>query len=113
MTAPLATDRGPAAKIALRGLRKSFGAKVVLDGLDLEIAEGESVAIIGGSGTGKSVLLKHIIGLVKPDAGTVEIEGVDLATLSNRDLTRFRRDLCRLWRFRQPDGDEWRVTRCT
>jgi phospholipid/cholesterol/gamma-HCH transport system ATP-binding protein len=89
-THPPETARG-GPKIALRGLRKSFGSKVVLDGLDLDIAEGESVAIIGGSGTGKSVLLKHIIGLVKPDAGTVRIDGVDLATLGNRELTRFRR----------------------
>jgi phospholipid/cholesterol/gamma-HCH transport system ATP-binding protein len=79
------------AKIRLRGVRKSFGAKVVLDGVDLDVASGESVAIIGGSGTGKSVLLKHVIGLIEPDAGTVEIDGVDLARLGAREITTFRR----------------------
>jgi phospholipid/cholesterol/gamma-HCH transport system ATP-binding protein len=78
-------------KIRLRQVSKSFGAKVVLDRLDLTVEAGESIAIIGGSGTGKSVLLKHLIGLVRPDSGTVEIDGVDLATLGNRDLTHFRR----------------------
>ena len=79
------------AKISLRGLKKSFGPKVVLDGLDLDIQEGESMVIIGGSGTGKSVLLKHIIGLLKPDAGTVVVDGVAIETLGNREITEFRR----------------------
>jgi phospholipid/cholesterol/gamma-HCH transport system ATP-binding protein len=61
-------------QIALRGVHKSFGPKVVLDGADLEVRDGESVVVIGGSGTGKSVLLKHIIGLLRPDSGTVEID---------------------------------------
>jgi len=81
----------PTAKISLRGLKKSFGPKVVLDGLDLDIQEGESMVIIGGSGTGKSVLLKHIIGLLKPDAGTVIVDGVAIETLGNREITEFRR----------------------
>ena len=79
------------AKIVLRGVSKSFGPKVVLDGCDLEIAEGESVVIIGGSGTGKSVLLKHIIGLLKPDAGSVRVDGVDLTSLDHHEITQFRR----------------------
>ncbi len=78
-------------KIRIRGLRKSFGRKVVLDGLDLEVAAGESVVIIGGSGTGKSVLLKHVIGLLVPDAGTVEVDGQQPAKLGNREITEFRR----------------------
>ena len=78
-------------KISLRGLKKAFGPKVVLDGLDLDIQEGESMVIIGGSGTGKSVLLKHIIGLLKPDAGTVLVDGVAIETLGNREITEFRR----------------------
>ncbi len=77
--------------IRVRGVRKSFGDLVVLDGLDLDVARGESVVVIGGSGSGKSVMLKHIIGLLRPDAGTVEVDGVDLSTLSHRRLTRFRR----------------------
>jgi phospholipid/cholesterol/gamma-HCH transport system ATP-binding protein len=80
-----------ATKIRLRGVRKAFAGKVVLDGLDLEVAEGESLVIIGGSGTGKSVLLKHVIGLLKPDAGTVEVDGVRLHDLDYREITEFRR----------------------
>src|SRR4029079_9649410 len=79
------------AKIVLRGVSKSFGPKVVLDACDLEIAEGESVVIIGGSGTGKSVLLKHIIGLLKPDSGSVRVDGIDIASLDHREITTFRR----------------------
>jgi len=78
-------------KIRIRGLHKSFGKKVVLDGLDLEVGAGESVVIIGGSGSGKSVLLKHVIGLLLPDAGTVEVDGMQPARLGNREITEFRR----------------------
>ncbi|MEZ5331954.1 MAG: ABC transporter ATP-binding protein [Thermoanaerobaculia bacterium] len=78
-------------KIVLEDVHKSFGSKVVLDGIDLEIREGESLAVIGGSGTGKSVLLKHVIGLLRPDSGRVEVDGVDLAGLSYREIARFRR----------------------
>ncbi len=85
------TQTSPTAKISLRDLHKSFGPKVVLDGLDLDVQEGESIVIIGGSGTGKSVLLKHIIGLLKPDSGTVLVDGVAVETLGNRDITDFRR----------------------
>ncbi len=69
-------------KIKLSGVSKSFGSKNVLSGVDLEIFPGESVVIIGGSGTGKSVTLKCILGLLTPDAGRVEIDGVDLAAAS-------------------------------
>ena len=79
------------AKIRLHALVKSFGAKRVLDGLDLQVAPAESLVILGGSGSGKSVLLKHIIGLLRPDSGTVEVDGTDLNALDNRELTRFRR----------------------
>ncbi len=78
-------------QIAIRGLKKSFGPKVVLDGVDLDIAAGESLVVIGASGTGKSVLLKHIVGLMKPDAGSVEVDGVEIAKLGYRELTDFRR----------------------
>jgi phospholipid/cholesterol/gamma-HCH transport system ATP-binding protein len=78
-------------KIRLRGVSKAFGAKVVLDAIDLDVEEGESLVIIGASGSGKSVLLKHIIGLLQPDAGTVEVDGVDLTTLDYRTITGFRR----------------------
>jgi len=78
-------------KIRLVELSKRFGANVVLDGLSLEIPEGESVVLVGPSGTGKSVLLKHIIGLIRPDGGEVIIDGTDLWSLSERDLNVFRR----------------------
>jgi len=73
-------------------VRKGFGSKVVLDGLDLAVAKGESLVILGKSGTGKSVLLKHMIGLLEPDAGTVEVEGEDFwaASRSRRDEMRRR-----------------------
>ena len=63
----------------MRGLCKRFGDKVVLDGVDLDVMPGTSVVIIGGSGSGKSVLLKCILGLIEPDAGTIAIDGVVLA----------------------------------
>ena len=59
----------PPVKIRIRDLHKRFGAKQVLDGVELDVAEGESVVVIGGSGTGKSVLLKCVLGLLEPDRG--------------------------------------------
>ena len=67
-------------KIRVQGLKKHFGSKKVLDGIDLEIGAGTGLVVIGGSGTGKSVLLKSILGLIKPDAGRIEIDGVDVLT---------------------------------
>lgn len=72
----------PTAKISIRGLRKSFGAKEVLNGVDLDIDAGESLVIIGGSGTGKSVLLKCVLGLIQPDSGEILIDGVNILKLS-------------------------------
>jgi phospholipid/cholesterol/gamma-HCH transport system ATP-binding protein len=68
-------------KIRLRGLTKSFGDKVVLDGIDLDIMPHTSMVVIGGSGSGKSVLLKCILGLLEPDDGTIEIDGRDILRL--------------------------------
>lgn len=62
-------------KIRIRGLCKAFGEKVVLDHLDLDVAAGRSLVVIGGSGSGKSVLIKCILGLIEPEAGTIEIDG--------------------------------------
>jgi phospholipid/cholesterol/gamma-HCH transport system ATP-binding protein len=81
----------PPVKIRLREVTRSFAGKVVLDALDFDVREGESMVVLGGSGTGKSVLLKHIIGLLRPDRGRVEVDGRDLATLAGRELTEFRR----------------------
>ena len=71
-------------KIRIRGLKKSFGAKNVLDGVDLDVMPGTSMVVIGGSGTGKSVLLKSILGLVEPDAGSIEIDGSDVLRMTRR-----------------------------
>ena len=76
-------------KISLRGVSKAFGPKEVLRGVDLDIARGESVVVIGGSGTGKSVLIKSILGIIEADAdaGTIAIDGVDVTQMrgSERD----------------------------
>jgi phospholipid/cholesterol/gamma-HCH transport system ATP-binding protein len=77
-----------APKISVRGLRKSFGRNRVLDGLDIDCARGESIVIIGGSGTGKSVLIKCILGLLRPDAGSVAIDGIETARLRRADRER-------------------------
>jgi phospholipid/cholesterol/gamma-HCH transport system ATP-binding protein len=65
-------------KIRIRELYKRFGAKQVLNGVDLDVAEGESVVVIGGSGTGKSVLLKCVLGLLEPDRGSIQIDGEEV-----------------------------------
>ncbi len=72
--------------IEARALRKSFGPQTVLDGVNLRIESGESVVIIGRSGGGKSILLKHLIGLMQPDAGEVLIDGESLKGLNERRL---------------------------
>jgi phospholipid/cholesterol/gamma-HCH transport system ATP-binding protein len=72
-------------KIRMRGVCKAFGPKVVLNGIDLDVADGESVVIIGGSGTGKSVLLKCILGIIQPDSGLIEIDGVDVSGLNSAE----------------------------
>ena len=77
--------------IEVSQLHKSFGQQQVLCGVDLQIDEGESIVIIGGSGCGKSVLLRHIIGLVQPDKGDVKIDGQGIANLSERELIKVRR----------------------
>ena len=68
-------------KIRIRDLHKRFGAKQVLHGIDLDVAEGESVVVIGGSGTGKSVLLKCVLGLLQPDRGSILIDGQEVVGL--------------------------------
>jgi phospholipid/cholesterol/gamma-HCH transport system ATP-binding protein len=81
------------ALIELRNLKKRFGSLVVLDGVSLSIPERQSLVIIGASGTGKSVLLKHIVGLLKPDAGEVWYDGKRIDTLGERDLDPIRKQL--------------------
>ena len=72
-------------KIKISGLKKSFGKKVVLDGLDLDIRKGESLVVIGGSGTGKSVLIKCIQGLLQPDAGSILIDEQEVVGLKESE----------------------------
>src|SRR5262245_15457975 len=78
-------------KLVAEDLHKSFGKKVVLDGVTFSVAAGESLAIVGPSGTGKSVLLKHLIGLIKPDSGRVVVDGQDFWSLSGLERNRLRR----------------------
>jgi phospholipid/cholesterol/gamma-HCH transport system ATP-binding protein len=81
---------GEAPKIKLTEVAKRFGEKVVLDGVNLSIMPGESVAIIGGSGTGKSVTLKCILGLLMPDAGSIKVDGREIVGLSEREAAQVR-----------------------
>jgi phospholipid/cholesterol/gamma-HCH transport system ATP-binding protein len=74
--------------IEIRDLHKSFADKKVLQGVDLELASGQTTTIIGGSGSGKSVLFKHIIGLMKPDSGSILIDGEDITQVRESDLYR-------------------------
>src|SRR4051795_1432381 len=76
--------------IELRGVRKKFGKQIVLDGVDFDVREGETVALLGPSGTGKSVLLKHIIGLIKPDSGTIIVDDKDVGRLNRKELAELR-----------------------
>jgi phospholipid/cholesterol/gamma-HCH transport system ATP-binding protein len=76
--------------IQVRQLKKNFGPQPVLDGVNLEIGTGESVAIIGRSGGGKSVLLKHLIGLLQPDGGEVRVDGENITAMNERELLRVR-----------------------
>jgi phospholipid/cholesterol/gamma-HCH transport system ATP-binding protein len=76
--------------IAVKALRKSFGGQTVLNGVNLEVAPGETLAILGRSGTVKSVFLKLLIGLQKPDSGSIEIEGKDITGLELDELNEVR-----------------------
>src|SRR5690606_22969051 len=72
-------------KVALKGVHKAFGPKVVLDGIDLSVEKGQSLVVIGGSGSGTSVLGKSILGIVTPDSGSIAIDGEEVTKLSFRD----------------------------
>ncbi len=77
--------------IEIRRLAKRLSHRSVLDGLDLDVRTGETLVVLGPSGTGKSVLLKHIIGLMQPDAGSIRIDGEEIVGLSEKELSRVRR----------------------
>lgn len=76
--------------IEITNLHKRFGDQVVLDGVDFDVREGETVALLGPSGTGKSVLLKHINGLIRPDLGQVVVDGLEVARLRRKELASLR-----------------------
>ena len=76
--------------IQLVDVHKSFGPKRVLDGFTLDVVEGETMVIIGYSGTGKSVAIKHIVGLLEPDRGTVFVDGLEVPALNRRELYQLR-----------------------
>jgi phospholipid/cholesterol/gamma-HCH transport system ATP-binding protein len=77
--------------IRVEGLRKGFNGNEVLRGVDLEIRDGENVVVMGGSGGGKSVLLKHLCGLLKPDAGKVIVDDADIVPLDEDEMTPIRK----------------------
>lgn len=85
------TDQASVPKISIRNLHKRFGSKVVLDGVDLDIDRGSSLVVIGGSGSGKSVLIKNIIGLMQPDSGSIKIDGEETVGLRTRERERIIR----------------------
>jgi phospholipid/cholesterol/gamma-HCH transport system ATP-binding protein len=83
--------KSPAPAIQVKALRKSFGAQTVLSEIDLEVAQGETLAVLGRSGTGKSVLLKLIVGLQQPEAGSIRIQGQEITGLGLKPLNAIRR----------------------
>jgi len=91
VTAPAATPASSEALIRFEGLHKAFGPKVVFDDLSLEVRRGETLAVIGGSGAGKSVLLKCLIGLMDPDDGRIIFDGQDLTGFGEKEFLPIRR----------------------
>jgi phospholipid/cholesterol/gamma-HCH transport system ATP-binding protein len=87
-TRPFGSPEMP--KIRIRGLSKRFGPKIVLDSVDLDVMPGTSMVVIGGSGSGKSVLLKCILGLIEPDDGQIEVDGQDILRLPRRERETIR-----------------------
>ena len=81
----------PLPKISIRGLTKNFGPKQVLKGVDLDLPAGRSLVVIGGSGTGKSVLIKCVLGLMTPDSGSIRIDGVEVVGVSRDTMDEMRR----------------------
>ncbi|HDZ84193.1 MAG TPA: ATP-binding cassette domain-containing protein, partial [Nitrospirae bacterium] len=78
--------------IEINGLRKTFGAIEVLKGVDLSIMEGKTTVIVGGSGQGKSLIIKHILGLIRPDSGSVQVYGKEMSNIGKKDLKEIRMD---------------------
>jgi phospholipid/cholesterol/gamma-HCH transport system ATP-binding protein len=85
--------------IELKDVYKAFGAKRVLEGFSLRVSEGETMVVIGYSGTGKSVAIKHIVGLLEPDRGEVWVDGLSVPTLSRRELSALRSNIGYVFQF--------------
>jgi phospholipid/cholesterol/gamma-HCH transport system ATP-binding protein len=85
------SEPAAAPKIAIRGLTKSFGPKQVLRGVDLDVPAGRSLVVIGGSGTGKSVLIKCVLGLLAPDGGSIKVDGVEVVGADRATMDGLRR----------------------
>jgi phospholipid/cholesterol/gamma-HCH transport system ATP-binding protein len=101
-TAPAIASSGgksDGAAVVLRGLHKSFGSQIVLDGIDLTVGSGKTLAVLGRSGTGKSVLLKLIIGLQKPDSGSVDVHGQEITRLPLDALNEIRKKMGFLFQY--------------
>src|SRR5688500_10613171 len=90
---PLAEGQGVQSAITLDGVTKRLGGRNVLDGLSLEILRGETFVIIGRSGTGKSVTLKHMVGLMRPDSGRVQVDGEEITGIGSDALGKVRRKM--------------------
>jgi len=93
------TQKSDAYQIRIRGIEKAFGAHKVLRGVDLDIERGRIHIIIGGSGQGKSVLMKHLMGLLKPDKGHIYVDGEDVVPLDDHELNRVRRKFGMLFQY--------------
>ncbi len=76
--------------IEIKGLRKTFGGLEVLKGVDLSVMEGKTTVIVGGSGQGKSLIIKHILGLIRPDSGSVRVNGKEMSNIGKKDLKEIR-----------------------
>lgn len=85
--------------IVLRDVHRAFGRNQVLRGLDLEVLDGETLSVIGFSGAGKSVVLKHMVGLIRPDSGDVVVDGQDVSELDVRELNVLRREIGYVFQF--------------
>jgi phospholipid/cholesterol/gamma-HCH transport system ATP-binding protein len=92
-------QRDPRWQVRVRGLRKRFGANLVLDGIDLDVERGKVNVIIGASGAGKSVLIKHFMCLLRPDEGAIWVDGTNVFALNPRDLSLFRRKFGLVFQF--------------
>ena len=92
-TATVALENSAPMLIQVRDLKKSFGQQQVLKGIDLQIPQGSVCVILGGSGMGKSVLLKHLAGLLKPDSGAIIVDGEDLVPMRDKHLQNYRRKI--------------------